>query len=72
MGFLSTVGDIAGNIAQDMIKEANEIKEIKEKFDNYSNSKLTDIYKDNSFIGGSSDIEKRIAKKILQDRGYSV
>ena len=72
MGFFDTVGDIAKGVAQGMIEEGNEMKEIKQKFDNYSDDKLADICENDSFLGGSSSIEKLIAKKILQDRGHAV
>jgi hypothetical protein len=72
MGFFDTVGDIAKGAAQGMIEKGNEMKEIKQKFDNYSDDKLAEICENDSFIGGSSSIEKSIAKKILSDRGYSL
>ena len=72
MGFFDTIGDIAKGVAQGMIEKGNEMKEIKQKFEGYSDSKLIDIYKDDSFIGGSNSMEKAIAKKILQDRGHTI
>jgi len=71
MGFFDTVGKIAKGAAEAAEKKGNEIKQIKQKLEQYSDDKLANMVEDDSFLGASS-MEKNIAKKILSDRGYTV
>jgi len=72
MGFFDTLGSVAKGTVEGMVEKANEMKDIKQKFDKYSDDKLAEICEDDSYFGGSSHTEKNIARKILQDRGYPI
>jgi len=71
MGFFDTVGNLAKVAAEGLEEKANEINQVKQKLEQYSDNKLKNIMEDDSFLGASS-MEKNIAKKILSDRGYHV
>ena len=71
MGFFDTVGNIAKVASEKIEEKANEINQVRQKLEQYSDDRLLKMIDDDSFFGSSS-MEKNIAKKILSDRGISV
>ena len=71
MGFWETVGKGIHAAAEAAQREKQRQDEIYGRYSNYDDKKLADIYRskdDGWFAPGSR--EKRIAAKILKERGY--
>lgn len=62
--------DVGTTVNASIQKQANEIREIKLKFEDYDDEKLLAIANGQGFFGPDSR-EKGIAYNILRSRGYS-
>jgi len=67
MGFWDNAKKAVNGFNEHVQKEVGEFK----KLESYSDEKLLDILNDDGFFG-SSKKEKRLAKAILNKRGYSI
>lgn len=75
MSFWNKAFDVAKNAGTSLINEiesnANEIREIKSKYENKSDKELIRMINNDSFFGSQSKKEKGVAFGILKNRGYS-
>ncbi|OEE15973.1 hypothetical protein [Aliivibrio fischeri] len=75
MSFWNKAFDVAKNAGTSLINEiesnANEIREIKSKYENKSDEELIRIINNDSFFASQSKKEKGVAFGILKKRGYS-
>ena len=73
MGFLDKAFDIAKNVATivsaEIEKSANEVREIKQKYERLNDEDLLRIVNDDRFFGKTQK-EKGIAFSILKKRGF--
>ena len=75
MGFWDKALDVAKNIGTTVVNQiessANEIREIKQKYEAMSDEELFKVIKSDGFFGNSKK-EKGIAFGILKKRGYNI
>ena len=75
MGFLDKALDLAKNagtaVYNEIEKSANEIREIRSKYEDLGDDELLRIVHSDGFFGKSSK-EKAIAFSILKSRGYDI
>ncbi len=75
MGFWGKAFDVAKNVGTAVVSEiessANEVREIKQKYEDMTDQELLRIVKSDGFFGKSKK-EKGVAFGILKKRGYSV
>lgn len=75
MGFWGKAFDVAKNVGTAVVGEiessANEIREIKQKYEEMSDDELLKVVKSDGFFGKTKK-EKGVAFGILKKRGYSI
>ncbi|MCW2480435.1 transposase [Pectobacterium aroidearum] len=69
MGFWDAAGKLAKEVAKDTLDNVREMKETHEKLDGKNSAELKKIMNDDGFFSSATDMEKRLARKILRDRG---
>lgn len=67
MGFWKAAGKLAVEAAKDALSSAREVKDTHNSLEGKSNEELRKITTGNGFF--SSTTEKRLARKVLRDRG---
>ncbi|MEC4090924.1 hypothetical protein [Pseudoalteromonas rubra] len=68
---LSVAKDVGTAVASEVEKQANETRELKNKYEGMSDDDLFNVLKSDGFLGKSQK-EKGAAFGILRRRGYSV
>jgi hypothetical protein len=71
MGFWDTAGKLAKNVAKDALDSSREMKAIHDRLDGQSSTALKKIVADDGYFSGATEMEKRLARKTLRDRGES-
>ncbi|EEZ5288615.1 transposase [Escherichia coli] len=69
MGFWKTAGKLAVEVAKDALSNARELKAIHDRLEDKSSAELKKITTDNGFFSSATETEKRLARKVLRDRG---
>lgn len=69
MGFWKATGKLAVEAAKDALSSAREVKETHDRLEGKSNADLRKITTDNGFFSSTTETEKRLALKVLRDRG---
>ncbi|EMU6590434.1 transposase [Escherichia coli] len=69
MGFWKTAGKLSVEVAKDTLSSAREVKETHDSLEGKSNAELRMITTDNGFFSSTTELEKRLARKVLRDRG---
>ncbi|WP_270421870.1 transposase [Citrobacter amalonaticus] len=69
MGFWKATGKLAVEAAKDALSSEREVKETHDRLEGKSNAELRKITTDNGFFSSTTETEKRLARKVLRDRG---
>lgn len=69
MGFWDTAGKLAKDAAKGALDSAREMKAVHDRLEDQSSTALKKIVTDNGFFSSATEMEKRLARKILRDRG---
>ncbi|EDH6464039.1 transposase [Salmonella enterica subsp. enterica serovar Newport] len=69
MGFWKTAGKLAAGVAKDALSSAREVKATHDRLESRSSAELRKIITDNSMCSSATETEKRLARKVLRDRG---
>ena len=71
MGFWDTAGKLAKNVAKDALDSSREMKAIHDRLEGQSSTAWKKIVADDGYFSGATEMEKRLARKTLRDRGES-
>ncbi|ECH9340018.1 transposase [Salmonella enterica subsp. diarizonae] len=69
MGFWDTAGKLAKEVAKDALDSAREVRAIHDRLETKSSAELKRIVTDNGIFSSATEAEKRLARKVLRDRG---
>ncbi|EAB9908874.1 transposase [Salmonella enterica] len=69
MGFRDTAGKLAKEVAKDALDSAREVRAIHDRLETKSSAELKRIVTDNGIFSSATETEKRLARKVLRDRG---
>ena len=69
MGFWDSAGKLAKEGAKDALDSAREIRAIHDRLESRSSAELRKIITDNGIFSSATETEKRLARKVLRDRG---
>ncbi|EAS9163889.1 transposase [Salmonella enterica] len=69
MGFWNTAGKLAKEVAKDALDSAREVKATHDRLEGKSSAELRKIITDNGMFSSATETEKRLARKVLRDRG---
>ncbi|HBM7348579.1 transposase [Klebsiella oxytoca] len=69
MGFWKTAGKLAVGVAKDALSSAREVKATHDRLESRCSAELRKIITDNSMFSSATETEKRLARKVLRDRG---
>ncbi|EEW7307816.1 transposase [Escherichia coli] len=69
MGFWKAAGKLAVEVAKDVLSSAREVKDTHNSLEGKSNTDLRKITTDNGYFSSTTETEKRLARKVLRDRG---
>ncbi|EHH6606502.1 transposase [Escherichia coli] len=69
MGFWDTAGKLAKEVAKDALCSAQEVRAIHDQLESRSSAELRRIICDNGMFSSATETEKRLARKVLRDRG---
>ncbi|EKZ2445810.1 transposase [Citrobacter freundii] len=69
MGFWKAASKLAVEAAKDALSSAREVKDTHNSLEGKSNEELRKITTDNGFFSSTTETEKRLARKVLRDRG---
>lgn len=67
MGFWDT----AGKLAKNALESALEMKTVHDRLEGQSSTALKKVVADDGYFSCKTETEKRLARKILRDRGES-
>ncbi|MFU0883324.1 transposase [Kluyvera cryocrescens] len=71
MGFWETAGKLAKNVAQDALDSTREMKAVHDRLEGQNSTALKKIVANDGYFSSGTEMEKRLARKILRDRGES-
>ncbi|EEZ0446299.1 transposase [Escherichia coli] len=69
MGFWNTAGKLAKEVAKNALDSAREVRAIHDRLESRSSADLRRIICDNGMFSSATETEKRLARKVLRDRG---
>ncbi|EAO9158217.1 transposase [Salmonella enterica] len=69
MGFWDTAGKLAKEVAKDAPDSARAVRAIHDRLETKSSAELKRIITDNGIFSSATETEKRLARKVLRDRG---
>lgn len=69
MGFWKAAGKLVVEAAKDALSSAREVKDTHDRLEDKSSAELRKITTDNGFFSSTTETEKRLARKVLRDRG---
>ncbi|EIZ2110976.1 transposase, partial [Salmonella enterica] len=64
-----TAGKLAAEVAKDALSSAREVKATHDRLEGKSSAELRKIITDNGMFSRATSTEKRLARKVLRDRG---
>ncbi len=68
MGFWSVTGKLLKEVAKDALNSAQEVKTLHDRLEIRSSEELKRIITDNGIFSSVTEMEKRLARKVLRDR----
>ena len=68
MGFLSVTWKLLKEVSKDALKSAQDVKTLHDRLETRSSEELKRIITDNGIFSSVTEMEKRLAQKVLRDR----